>query len=135
MNITAMIVGADTEWVCPTCGMQPARLPHHYLAALCQHLLAVVTLQFSQGLSAALSDTLAPCIPEWALVQTLLGQYVACSSRVRLPLQVVSVTLPCNGTTKSGMTWDAQYCDDYSYAEAANAAITAKGLANLADYP
>jgi hypothetical protein len=47
---------------------------------------------------------------------------------------VVSVTLPCSGTTKSGIDWDAQSCDDYSYAEAANAAVTAKGLANLADY-
>jgi hypothetical protein len=59
MNSTAVIVGADTAWVCPTCGMLPARLPHHYLAALCQHLLAVATLQISQGLSAALCDSLA----------------------------------------------------------------------------
>jgi hypothetical protein len=53
----------------------------------------------------------------------------------RLPLQVVSVTLPCSGTTKSGRDWDVQYCDEYSYAEVVNAAVTAKGLANLADYP
>jgi hypothetical protein len=49
--------------------------------------------------------------------------------------KVVSVTLPCSGTTSTGSSWSAATCDTYAYSQAANDAVTANGLANLSNYP
>jgi hypothetical protein len=71
--------------------------------------------------------------------QTLQGWYQGCSMGRTLMTsstsKVVSVTLPCSGTTSTGTSWNSTTCDSYAYAQAADGVIKAKGLATLANYP
>jgi hypothetical protein len=71
--------------------------------------------------------------------QTLQGWYQGCSMGRTLltsaTSKVVSVTLPCSGTTSTGTAWTSATCDTYAYSQAANDAVAAAGLATLANYP
>jgi hypothetical protein len=70
--------------------------------------------------------------------QTLQGWYEGCSMGRTLMTpstsKVVSVTLPCSGTTSTGSSWSSAECDTYTYSQAANDFITANSLANLSNY-
>jgi hypothetical protein len=71
--------------------------------------------------------------------QTLQGWYEGCSMGRTLltssTSKVVSVTLPCSGTTSTGTSWTSTTCDTYAFSKAADDAVTANGLATLANYP
>jgi hypothetical protein len=47
---------------------------------------------------------------------------------------VISVKLPCSGTTRKGLPWSSDTCDIDALAEAADEAIVAGKLATLANY-
>jgi hypothetical protein len=71
--------------------------------------------------------------------QTLQGWYQGCSMGRTLMTsatsKVVSVTLPCSGTTSTGTSWNSTTCDSYAYSQAADDMVKAQGLATLANYP
>jgi hypothetical protein len=69
---------------------------------------------------------------------TVKGWFEGCSmgqtTLSRTGSRVVSVSLPCSGPSPWNYTWTSKTCDAYAYAEAANQAVEAAGLATVLDY-